>query len=162
DALEYPYPDFPGLNLSWEVREAMALHGSRAGLPETAGFSGSGQPLLEAQTADAADSLAYDTHDIDDALSAGLGSFADLDDVPLRRSRLETVRQRHASLGPEQLQPAMIRALIDRQVTDLLEHTLSRLRQERIGSTADVRTFAGPLVTPSPAMLQRKTELEAF
>jgi dGTPase len=162
DALEYPYPDFPGLNLSWEVREAMALHGSRVGAPATAGFAASGQPLLEAQTGDAADSLAYDTHDIDDALSAGLVSFADLDDVPLWRSTLETVRQRHASLGPEQLQPTMIRALIDRQVTDLLEHTLSRLRQERIGSTADVRSFAGPLVTPSPAMLQRKTELEAF
>src|SRR5580700_8425845 len=53
--LEYRYPDFPGLNLSWEVLEAMALHSKRQDLPEIAEFTAVGQPLLEAQVADAAD-----------------------------------------------------------------------------------------------------------
>src|SRR5271165_5061788 len=61
--LEYPYVSFPGLNLSWEVQEAMALHSRRRDRPEAARFSAAGQPLLEAQVADAADSLAYDAHD---------------------------------------------------------------------------------------------------
>src|SRR5579859_1396782 len=62
--LEYRYADFPGLNLSWEVLESMALHSKRRDAPEVQPFAQSGQPLLEAQVVDAADSLAYDTHDI--------------------------------------------------------------------------------------------------
>src|SRR4051794_6724871 len=69
EALEYRYPDFPGLNLSWEVREAMAQHSRRHDSADLAEYVAAGQPLLEAQVADAADSLAYDAHDVDDALS---------------------------------------------------------------------------------------------
>src|SRR5579871_1383329 len=71
EVLEYRYADFPGLNLSWEVLEAMALHSKSRNAPTAAAFTGVGQPLLEAQVADAADSLAYGAHDIDDALSIG-------------------------------------------------------------------------------------------
>src|SRR6266403_574696 len=72
--LEYRYADFPGLNLSFEVLQAQAMHGrgsisDRAPRVEIAPYLLAGQPLLEAQVVDAADSLAYDTHDIDDALS---------------------------------------------------------------------------------------------
>src|SRR5207302_9518672 len=64
ECLEYRYADFPGLNLSWEVLEALALHSKRRDTPDILRFTGAGQPLLEAQVVDAADSLAYDTHDI--------------------------------------------------------------------------------------------------
>src|SRR5260370_6609190 len=83
--LEYRYPTFPGLNLSWEVLEAMALHSPARAAPEVAEFIGVGQPLLEAQVADAADSLAYNAHDVDDALSAGLIATHDLEEVALWR-----------------------------------------------------------------------------
>src|SRR5438132_6281556 len=73
--LEYRYAEFPGLNLSWEALEAMALHSKRRDAPEMEEYRKSGQALLEAQVVDASDSLAYDTHDIDDALSVGLISF---------------------------------------------------------------------------------------
>src|SRR5262245_34222915 len=63
--LEYRYPEFPGLNLSYEVREAQAMHSKAVDAPEIAPYRLAGQPLLEAQVVDAADSLAYDTHDID-------------------------------------------------------------------------------------------------
>src|SRR4051812_7945026 len=72
EELEYRYPDFPGLNLSWEVLEAQAMHSKAKTTPEVKQSLGVGQPLLEAQVVDAADSLAYNTHDIDDALSVGL------------------------------------------------------------------------------------------
>src|SRR5438445_300693 len=72
EVLEYRYADFPGLNLSWEVLEAIALHSKRHDTPEVQEFGTGSRPLVEAQVVDAADSLAYDTHDLDDALSAGL------------------------------------------------------------------------------------------
>jgi dGTPase len=162
EVLEYRYADFPGLNLSWEVLEAMALHSKHRKAPEIAEFSGVGQPLLEAQVADAADSLAYDAHDIDDALSVGLIAPNDLLEVELWRRVLEEVRRQHGDLPPEQFQPTMVRRLIDRLVRDLLEHTVQRLRQERIRDVADVRKTSSLLVGPSPAMRALKAEMERF
>src|SRR5438309_5812365 len=85
ELLEYRYPDFPGLNLSWEVLEAQAMHSKRREAPEIQEFTATGQPLLEAQVVDAADSLAYDTHDLDDALSLGLITPTDLEEVAFWR-----------------------------------------------------------------------------
>jgi dGTPase len=162
EVLEYRYAEFPGLNLSWEVLEAMALHSKQRTAPEVATFAGAGQPLLEAQVADAADSLAYDAHDVDDALSVGLITPRDLDEAAFWRRAQETVCQRHGDLPPEQFQPAMIRALIDRQVGDLLENTRQRLRKERIGDVADVRHFPSLLVEPGPEVQELKADLEEF
>ena len=69
ELLEYRYPSFPGLNLSLEVLEAQALHSKRPQAAEVKEFLAFGRPLLEAQVVDAADSLAYDAHDVDDALN---------------------------------------------------------------------------------------------
>jgi dGTPase len=162
EVLEYRYADFPGLNLSWEVLEAMALHSKRRHAPEVAEFTGVGQPLLEAQVADAADSLAYDAHDIDDALSVGLIGPDDLREVGLWRRVLEEVRRQHGELPPEQFQPTMVRHLIDRLVRDVLEHSLQRLRQERIRAVADVRNAASVLVEPSSSMRALKADMEGF
>jgi dGTPase len=162
EVLEHPYPDFPGLNLTFEVLEAMALHSPRGQTPELADLTSVGQPVLEAQVADAADSLAYDTHDIDDALSAGLIQVADLLDVPLCRMALDAVHQRYQDVPAEQMQPTLIRALIDLQVTELLEHSQERLTRERIESVQDVRAFAGPLVSSTDEMLERRARLEDF
>jgi dGTPase len=160
--LEYPYPDFPGLNLSWEVLEAMALHSKRRDHREVADFTTVGSPLLEAQVADAADSLTYDTHDLDDALAAGLIHLEDLNDLPLWQQTRATVQQRHGELRPEQLQPTVIRALIDVQVCDLLERTEANLKQKDIHSVADVRACNEMLVTCGPQLCARKAELEQF
>jgi dGTPase len=162
EVLEYRYADFPGLNLSWEVLEAMALHSKRRNAPQIAEFTGVGQPLLEAQVADAADSLAYDAHDIDDALSVGLIAPDDLREVEIWRRVLEEGRRQHGELPPEQFQPTMVRYLIDWLVVDLLEHTLQRLRQERIHTVADVRNAHTLLAEPSPAMRVLKAEMEQF
>ena len=162
ELLEYRYPDFPGLNLSWEVLEAMALHSKRRDLPEIAEFTTVGQPLLEAQVADAADSLAYDAHDVDDALSVGLIAPDDLRDVAFWRQTLERVRQRHGQLGLEQFQPTVVRGLIELQVTDLLDHTRQRLRERRIHCVEDVRLCPELLVGPGPEVAALKEELELF
>jgi dGTPase len=162
EVLEYRYADFPGINLSWEVLESIALHGRRRDDPTAAGFVGVGQPLLEARVADAADSLAYDAHDVDDALSVGLITPDELGEVAIWRRTVERVEARHGQLGAEQYQPTVVRALIDWLVGDLLEHTAVRLRQQRIRSVADVRAYAGALVGPGPEVAELKGELEAF
>jgi dGTPase len=162
DVLEYRYPAFPGLNLSWEVLEAMAQHSKRRDAPEVAELTQVGQPLLEAQVADAADSLAYDAHDVDDALNGGLIASDDLNAVALWRRAVDKARQRHGELGAQQFQPTVVRAIIDWQVTDLLEHTRQKLRQERIGRVEDVRCYHGPLVGLSAEVRDLKGELEQF
>src|SRR5690242_4354881 len=95
ELLEYRYPAFPGLNLSWEVLEAMAQHSGRRDAPEVAAYLTAGRPLLEAQVVDAADSLAYDAHDVDDAFGAGLLSGDDLRGVEFWRLAVERVERRH-------------------------------------------------------------------
>jgi dGTPase len=162
EVLEYRYPDFPGLNLSWEVLEAMAQHSKRRDEPELAEYTQVGQPLLEAQVADAADSLAYDAHDVDDALSSGLITPGDLDGVAIWRRAVDKARQRHGAIGAEQFQPTVVRAVIDLQVSDLLEQTRQRLRHERIGRVEDVRRFAGLLVGLSAEVCALKRQLEQF
>src|SRR6516165_2956724 len=162
ELLEYRYPDFPGLNLSREVLEAMAQHSGRRDAPEVAAYLDGGRPLLEAQVVDAADSLAYDAHDVDDAFGAGLISAEDLREVEFWRLAVEHVERRHGRLGPLQFEPTVVRALIDWQVTDLLEQTRKQLRQERIGSVADVRAAGKVLVAPGPEMRALKAGLEAF
>jgi dGTPase len=160
--LEYRYANFPGLNLSWEVLESMALHSKRRDAPEAKPFAAAGKPILEAQLVDAADSLAYDTHDIDDALSVGLITFADLNAVEICRRAAEDVHRRHGELAPEQFQPTLVRTLIDWQVGDLLEHTRRRLRAHQVRSVEDVRRCPELIVAPGPELRTWKAELEAF
>ena len=162
EVLEYRYADFPGLNLSREVLEAMAHHSSRRDAPEVKALAGDGQPPLEAQVVDAADSLAYDTHDVDDAFGAGLVTAEDLGEVEFWRLAVGRVRARHGELGPLQFQPTVVRAMTDWQVTDLLEHTRRRLRAARVRTVADVRRHPESLVGPGPEMRRMKAELEAF
>ncbi len=162
DLLEYRYADFPGLNLSWEVLEAMALRGKKADAPEIREFQGAGQPLLESQVVDAADSLAYNTHDIDDALGAGLIVLDELQEVDFWLRTSEQVRRHHPQMKPEQFQPTVVRALINWQVSDLLEHTQACLRREQIHSVENVRSFSRSLVGPGPEVQDLKSGLEEF
>jgi dGTPase len=162
EILEYRYPDFPGLNLSWEVLESQAFHSKQPDAPEVKGYLGVGQPLLEAQVVDAADSLAYDCHDVDDALSVGLITLAQLEDVPLWHLAVERARTEHPTIRPEQFQPTVVRKLIDLQVVDLLKTAEENLREEHIGTVEDVRRCPRLLVVPSTETKNLKGGLEAF
>src|SRR5439155_23038232 len=124
--LEYRYPNFSGLNLSLEVLESQAFHSKQHEAPEIQEFRALGQPLLEAQVVDAADSLAYDAHDVDDALSVGIVTREELDGVPFWQQAVQRVLGKYPHVGPLQFQPAVVRALIDWQVGDLLSQTRGR------------------------------------
>jgi dGTPase len=162
ESLENRYADFPGLNLSWEVLEAQAWHSKNRQAPEIQPFINLGQPILEAQVVDVTDSLAYDMHDIDDALWAGIITLEDLQKAEFWRCGVERVRRRHPGLRSEHIQATVVRDLIDWQVTDLLENTRQRLKEERIRTVEDVRKVSRPLVSPGPEVQTLKTDLEDF
>src|SRR5207248_2522522 len=154
-----PYPDFPGLNLTWEVREAMAHHSRRTDRPEVRELTGAGEPFLEARVVDAADSLAYNVHDLDDALGLNLLAADELEAVDFWRVGAGRVRARYRDLDAEQFRPAVVRALIDWQVNDLLSQTRERLSREGIRTLDDVRRTPG-LVGWSPELGVMKERLE--
>lgn len=153
--LETRYTEFPGLNLSQEV-----LSGQRfrvKGEPTS-----TRSPLLEVQVVDAADSIAYDSHDADDALELGLLELDELLTVPLWRDAAERVQSRYSALEPEQLRRAVIHQLIETLVSDLVDATSVRLRQPGVDSPAGVLDRDERLAAPSAEFAQLKGELEAF
>ncbi len=153
EKLERRYPNFRGLNLSREV-----LEGQTARIDKQ---SPGQRPLLEAQVVDAADSIAYDTHDADDALELGLLSMEDLENVPMWAEAARRVRQKFAAINQRDLRRTIIHELIDWQVGDLLATTQKRLQASAIDSVSQVR--AAPLVAePSAEMAQRKRDFEAI
>ena len=162
ELLEERYPDFPGLNLSWELREAFVQHSKRRDRPECREFLTAGSPLLEAQVVDACDSLAYDTHDTDDALGIGLITLDDLAGVELWRRAAEPVNASHPNLNRDTFRTAVIRELIAWQVNDLIDETGKRLAMHKIETVADVRACAEPLAGFGAELMGLKSDMERF
>jgi dGTPase len=153
EKLEIRYPQFPGLNLSREV-----LDGQRR---RTTQCEQQQSPLLEVQIVDAADSIAYDSHDADDALELGLLTADELDEAVLWREASDRVAARHGELPHDAQRRAVVHELIDWQVNDLFEHTRRQIRSTGIDSRDDVLRSAR-LAIPSPEMVSRKQALEAL
>lgn len=162
DELEERYPAFPGLNLSFEVREAFIQHSGRSDAPECAEFRACGRPLLEAQVVDVVDSIAYDTHDTDDALGLGFINLEELNGVEFWRSTAQYVRRHSPDLSGSPFRTAVVRELLSRQVTDLLDETLRRIEAANVRSVDDVRLATTALVGFSPEVRRLKSGLEQF
>ena len=154
ELLENRYPEFPGLNLSREVLEGQTRRIDKAAAAVSS-------PLLEVQVVDAADSIAYDSHDVDDSLELGLLALDQLLAVPLWREAAERVRGRFAHLDDRQLRRAIVHELINWQVADLLAVVEHELTLRGIASVSDVRR-APVLVAPSAELAELKQGLERF
>jgi dGTPase len=162
DILEKRYSQFPGLNLSWEVRESIAKHKLLSDDPNVIKFDLSKQPLLEAKIVDIADSIAYDNHDIDDSLKAGLITESGLEEVELWRYAREKVVEQYGSLTKDMENIHTIKYLIDMEVTDLITHTQFMIEEMRIKTTDDVQTCKEGLVSFSSEISKKKLELQEF
>jgi dGTPase len=138
------------------------MHSKRPDAPEVKPYLQVGQPLLEAQVVDACDSLAYVCHDVDDALSVGLITPAQVADVPFWKQAAQRALSEHPAMQLEQSQPTIVRKLIDWQVSDLLETARKNLAGERIATVADVRRCKSLLIVPSAAMAELKVGLTAY
>ncbi|MCA9241710.1 MAG: deoxyguanosinetriphosphate triphosphohydrolase [Planctomycetales bacterium] len=155
ELLEDRYVGFPGLNLTLEVLDCQR---QRA---EKSGPNGQTSPILEAQIVDAADSIAYDAHDADDALELGILEFDELRRLALWEQAAQRVERRYASLTPEQLRRATIHEILDSQVSDLIRTTTRRIAEVNPGSSQEVQQ-APPLATVSLELAGLKEELEQF
>ena len=162
DVLEERYPDFPGLNLTWEVREGIVKHTPPYDKPLAARFSPGAAPCLEAQLVDYTDEIAYNSHDIDDGLKSGLLTFEQLEGVGLWRDAYRAVRDRSPHASQRIWRYQAIRLIIDRLVTDLIETLEARLAAAAIRTPDDVRAHAQPLVGHSPDVEAQRQELKAF
>jgi dGTPase len=159
--LETRYPEFPGLNLTQEVLSGQQVRAEKH-LSANELEPLSLHPLLEVQVVDAADNIAYDTHDADDALELGLLKLDDLVEVPLWQEAAREVRDRYPLLDTERFRRAVIHRLIEFLVSDLVEATKARLAGANVASVAAVRHHRERLVVVSPAIATQQKELEKF
>jgi dGTPase len=159
DKLESRYPDFQGLNLSWEVREGIIKHTTPYDRPLPSKFEPEKMPTLEAQVVNLADEVAYNSHDLDDGLTAGLIEEEGLGEVELWREIYKSKRQ---SLDREHRKYQAVRTLINSQVTDALEFSIMKLQELKIRSVEDARNNAYPLVSFSPEMQRKNQALKEF
>ena len=164
DLLEERYASFPGLNLTWETREGILKHCSRANARRlgTLGerFLNGGQPSLEAQVANLADEIAYNNHDVDDGLRAGLLDIETLAEVAFFREQHQAVRARWPDLAGRRVVHETIRAMINHQATDLLDTSRAAIDAAGPRSVDDVRGHRGPLIRFSAPMLAQHRELK--
>ncbi|HEX7856598.1 MAG TPA: deoxyguanosinetriphosphate triphosphohydrolase [Sphingobium sp.] len=168
--LETPYPRFDGLNLTWEMLEGLAKHNGPILRPGWAMRElDSAYPLdltsfasLEAQVAALSDDIAYDNHDIDDGLRAGLLTIDQLVEVPLVREGWERVRARYPDVAEDRLLRELVRDQIGVMVNDLLETTRAAIAESRVGDVADVRAAGRALVTFSARLTEEERTLKRF
>jgi dGTPase len=166
ELLERRYPDFPGLNLTWEVREGIVKHSGPPDLdrnPDAGEYEPETPPTLEAQIIDLVDEIAYNHHDIDDGLESGL---LDLDElaasVSLFDAPLRVARERWPAEGPRMHIKIALRGLIDRLVSDLIATTQERLEDAGIRAPDDLRRHANWVASMSEATAAENRLLKSF
>ena len=152
--IEAPYPDFAGLNLSWETLEGLAKHNGPVVAPEWAlaeadsgvGLALDSWPSLEAQVAAIADDIAYDNHDIDDGLRAGILDLGELLELPLIARLWAAIEARHPGLDEARKVKALVRDGIGTMVGDVLGETEQRVAAAGVATIDEVRGAGRQLV----------------
>ncbi len=163
DILEERYPDFPGLNLSWEVREGIVKHSTAFDRSvRIKELSPNEMPTLETQIVDIADEIAYDNHDIDDGLASGLLQKPDLEKIPLWDNINKEISKKYVKIDLEKRKFLIIRSLINRQVTDLIFETEKIIKKLKIKTYLDVKKQDAKIVTFSKEMLSLRKPLRKF
>ena len=162
DKLERRYPNHEGLNLTYEIRESFAKHTTRHDKPACTGFNPDESPTLESQVIEAADEIAYNNHDLEDGLTAGIITLEDLEELELWARTFRWIRNRIPD-APRSIQICQtITTLINLLTTDLMETSFRALSDHNVKSVADVRQTPFRLITFSEEMQRKKAELERF
>jgi dGTPase len=160
ELLEERYPGFPGLNLTWEVREGVIKHQQDSDARAPAEYAPGQSPTLEAQLVDFVDEIAYNNHDIDDGLASGMFTPENIRAVGLFREAHDEVLAE--GIDDRIMRHQVVRRIINRCIRDLLETTRRQLEAARIQSVEDVRGAGRRLVGYSDDMAGRVRELKDF
>jgi dGTPase len=165
DCLEARYPDFPGLNLTYETRAGIVRHSTvydKVPAEVLKDFSADLQPSLEAQIVSLADEIAYNCHDIEDGLRSGFFDEHDLSDLGIWQDVSRLLQERYPNLDRDTFRYQATRSLIDTLIRNLLANTEENLSEERFQSPRDVATAERPVASFSPEMQRWKEELNHF
>jgi dGTPase len=161
ERLERRYPEFPGLNLTWEVREGIAKHRPDSDATAPAEYAPGEAPTLEAQLVDFVDELAYNNHDVDDGLSSRMFDVEAIREVALFREAHDDAIAR--GLGDERIERHhVVRYIIDRCVRALIEQTQANLDAARVRSVDDVRAAGRRLAGYPEPMASQVKQLKLF
>jgi dGTPase len=161
EVLEVRYPQFPGLNLTWEVREGIVKHRPDSDAHAPAEYAPGECPTLEAQLVDYVDEIAYNNHDVDDGLTSGMFTVDQIRKVALFRDAHDSVLAEKIA-DERVVQHMVIRRIIDRCARELIETTRSEIRAAAVDSQVAVRKAGRRLVTYSPSMAAHVRELKDF
>jgi dGTPase len=166
DELEERYAEFPGLNLTFECREGVLKHCSIQNARKLGDvgerFINRTQPGLEAQLANLADAIAYNNHDVDDGVRAGLIRVEDLRDVKVFARFHGEVVSRYPESPPRRQLYETIRRMVDHLVSDLIEQAARNIQDSKVDSIEAVRVQSKPLVALSDAVVEEHQELKRF
>jgi dGTPase len=166
DELEEHYAEFNGLNLTFECREGILKHCSNNNALQLGElgerFLKRQQPGLEAQLANFADEIAYNNHDVDDGIRAGLITVDELLQVPLFHVYHDEVLARYPDLAGRRLVFEVLRRMINRLVSDLIDASAARLSDSGVRSIADVRAHPKPLIGFSDTAAELNHDLKTF
>lgn len=160
DILEERYPDFPGINLTWEVREGIVKHSSAfdTGV-NVGGLAPREMPTLEAQIADIADEIAYDNHDLDDGLTSGLLKESDLEKLKIWNNICGNISKKYAKIDIDKKKYLIIRSLINMQVTDLILETERKIAAFKLKSCLQVKKLDKKIIAFSKEMAELRKPL---
>jgi dGTPase len=161
EELERRYPDWPGLNLTYELREGIVKHETEYDTASAEKFEPELRGLLEAQIANAADEVAYNAHDLDDGLRAGLFSPRDLDGLELWETIKDSVGWDGRDFD-DVLRHRLIRRLIGTEVTDVVMATSKRLQAAEVKSVDDLRQLDHNVIGFSDEMMARNRPHKDF
>ena len=161
ELLETPYPNFPGLNLTFEVREGLRKHERPYKFAPPAGEEYD-SPSLEAQVADLADEITYYSHDLDDALDFEILTPAQLEENEVWRNSHRAVIARYTGVREPELHKLIIRDIIDHEVHDLVATSAEAIARSGVQSADDVRRKTVPLIRYSDQLAEANRALRKF
>jgi dGTPase len=160
--LENRYPEFTGLNLTWEVLEGMVKHETDYDLSDASEYNPDLRGHLEAQIASVADEMAYTSHDLDDGLRSGMITPAQLDGIAIWEIVNESIGRRKTDTLDDLTRHQIIRRLINFEVTDLIQSVDRYLRKSGVKSPEDLQNLPYNVVGFSEDMYRRNRELKDF
>ncbi len=160
--LEDRYTDFPGLNLTYEVREGLVKHDTDYDVTDATGYEPEKAGTLECQLSNLADEIAYNTADLEDGLRSGVLDPLEVRDLALWQVVMTSLNEGFECRLDDKLRARVIRRLIGIEITDAITATASYLQDAGVRDVEDVRKAGRNLAGFSPAVLKMNDELKAF